>query len=72
MNAVHPGWVKSDMTGDRGLYSTKEGAEAPVYAALLPPPHDNGGDIPCGQYIWRDKTVVDWVDKGSIADKMKT
>lgn len=68
VNAVHPGWVRSDMTGDKGLYSTMEGAEAPVYAALLP----LDSMVPKGQYIWRDKSVVDWVDKAAISDKMKT
>ncbi|CAL8090678.1 unnamed protein product [Orchesella dallaii] len=68
VNAVHPGWVQSDMTGGKGIYNTEEGSEAPVYAALLP----DSADVPKGQYIWRDKSVTDWVDKRSIADKHKT
>lgn len=33
------------------------GVEAVVYAALLPP--DTGVR---GEYLWHDKTLVDWVD----------
>lgn len=47
------------MTSHTGPMSTDEGAQAPVYAALLPVGDDG---IPRGEFIWLDRTVVDWVD----------
>ncbi|GFQ87537.1 carbonyl reductase 1 [Trichonephila clavata] len=37
VNAVHPGYVDTDMTSHKGVLSPEQGAEAPVYLALLPP-----------------------------------
>lgn len=34
------------------------GAEAPTYLALLPPHVKE----PRGQFVWKDKTVVSWVE----------
>ncbi|KAM7255915.1 hypothetical protein ACFE04_011656 [Oxalis oulophora] len=36
VNCVHPGFVKTDMTGYSGTLSPEEGARAPVFVALLP------------------------------------
>jgi carbonyl reductase 1 len=59
INSVTPGWVRSDMTGWKGFFSTEEGAAAPTWAALLPPA---SSDNPKGAYIWHDKSLVDWVN----------
>lgn len=65
INHVHPGLVDTDMTGHAGFTynnvqftptSVERGAEAPVFAALLPP-----GTSMRGAYIWHDCQVVDWV-----------
>ncbi|KAM5281185.1 carbonyl reductase [NADPH] 3 [Ctenodactylus gundi] len=55
LNACCPGWVKTDMAGDQGSRTVEEGAETPVYLALLPP--DATG--PQGQLV-RDKVVQNW------------
>ncbi|XP_059664081.1 salutaridine reductase-like [Cornus florida] len=44
VNCVHPGYVKTDITGKTGNLTPEEGARAPVMLALLP---DNG---PSGSY----------------------
>ncbi|XP_048070933.1 carbonyl reductase [NADPH] 1-like isoform X1 [Ursus arctos] len=36
LNACCPGWVRTDMGGPKGIKSPEEGAETPVYLALLP------------------------------------
>ncbi|KAF2295444.1 hypothetical protein GH714_032944 [Hevea brasiliensis] len=45
VNCVHPGLVKTDMTGNTGSLTPEEGARAPVMLALLP---DSG---PSGLYF---------------------
>ncbi|KAH0624847.1 hypothetical protein JD844_032696 [Phrynosoma platyrhinos] len=55
LNACCPGWVRTDMAGPRATKSPDEGAETPVYLALLPP----GADGPHGQYI-SEKKVQKW------------
>ncbi|XP_042175738.1 carbonyl reductase [NADPH] 1 isoform X2 [Oncorhynchus tshawytscha] len=37
INSCCPGWVKSDMTYPNGTKTPAEGADTPVYLALLPP-----------------------------------
>ncbi|XP_023215226.1 carbonyl reductase [NADPH] 1-like [Centruroides sculpturatus] len=56
INPVHPGYVDTDMTSHKGPLTPDQGAEAPVYAALLP----KNVDKPRGQFIWNDKTIVEW------------
>lgn len=56
INAVHPGYVDTDMTSHKGPLTPDQGAEAPVYAALLP----KNVDKPRGQFIWNDKSIVEW------------
>ncbi|CAG9796224.1 unnamed protein product [Diatraea saccharalis] len=57
VNAVHPGYVDTDMTSHKGTLSIDEGAVAPLYLALDAP------DTVRGQYMWCDKRIVDWVEK---------
>lgn len=57
INHVHPGHVCTDMTNHKGPLSPDQGAKPPLFAALLPP----GTDI-TGQYIWKDCSIVDWVN----------
>ncbi|KAM5125026.1 carbonyl reductase [NADPH] 3-like [Callospermophilus lateralis] len=55
LNACCPGWVKTDMAGDQGSRTVEEGAETPVYLALLPP----DATEPQGQLV-HDKVVQNW------------
>lgn len=55
INAVHPGYVDTDMTSHKGPLTPEQGAEAPLFCALLP----ENTDIK-GKYIWNDKTLRDW------------
>lgn len=57
VNAVHPGYVDTDMSSHKGPLTPDQGATAPVYCALLP------ADVksPRGQFIWHDQTVVAWL-----------
>ncbi|XP_004615385.2 carbonyl reductase [NADPH] 3 [Sorex araneus] len=55
LNACCPGWVKTDMAGEQGTRTVEEGAETPVYLALLPP----DATEPHGQLV-RDRVVQTW------------
>ncbi|XP_043078071.1 carbonyl reductase 1-like [Puntigrus tetrazona] len=55
LNACCPGWVRTDMAGSNASKSPEEGAETPVYLAMLP----EGAKEPHGQLVW-DKTVQEW------------
>ncbi|KAL2805396.1 carbonyl reductase [NADPH] 3 [Daubentonia madagascariensis] len=55
LNACCPGWVKTDMAGAYGSRTVEEGAETPVYLALLPP----DATEPQGQLV-HDKVVQNW------------
>lgn len=55
LNACCPGWVKTDMARDQGSRTVEEGAETPVYLALLPP----DATEPQGQLVC-DKVVQTW------------
>lgn len=57
INAVHPGYVDTDMSSHKGPLTPDQGAVAPVYCALLPP----NVESPRGQFIWFDKTVAAWL-----------
>ncbi|MCO5592092.1 hypothetical protein L7F22_046087 [Adiantum nelumboides] len=37
VNCVTPGYCKTDLTRNTGIYTAEEGAETPVWVALLPP-----------------------------------
>ncbi|XP_064135808.1 carbonyl reductase [NADPH] 1-like [Loxodonta africana] len=55
LNACCPGWVRTDMAGPRAPKSPEEGAETPVYLALLP----SDADGPHGQFV-TEKRVERW------------
>ncbi|XP_069492224.1 carbonyl reductase [NADPH] 1-like [Ambystoma mexicanum] len=55
LNACCPGWVRTDMAGPKATKSPDEGAETPVYLALLPP----NSDGPHGQFV-SEKKVGKW------------
>ncbi|XP_066455090.1 carbonyl reductase [NADPH] 1-like isoform X2 [Eleutherodactylus coqui] len=55
LNACCPGWVRTDMAGPNATKSPDEGAETPVYLALLP----KSVDLPNGELV-SDKKVVTW------------
>lgn len=55
VNACHPGYIVTDMTGHKGDDMPEAGAIAPVYCALLP----ENTKIK-GEYIWCDKTISSW------------
>ncbi|KAM3934652.1 carbonyl reductase [NADPH] 1-like [Leptodactylus fuscus] len=55
LNACCPGWVRTDLTGPEAPKSPDEGAETPVYLALLP----TGVESPYGELV-HEKEVVPW------------
>ncbi|KAM9809494.1 carbonyl reductase [NADPH] 1 [Syngnathus typhle] len=55
VNACCPGWVRTDMAGSKAPKSPEEGAETPVFLALLPV----GALEPHGKFV-SDKTVQTW------------
>ncbi|XP_072517664.1 carbonyl reductase [NADPH] 1-like [Salminus brasiliensis] len=55
LNACNPGWVRTDMAGQSAAKSPEEGAETPVYLALLP----EGAKEPHGRFL-SDKKVEEW------------
>ncbi|XP_066501741.1 carbonyl reductase 1-like [Hoplias malabaricus] len=55
LNACCPGWVRTDMAGPNATKSPEEGAETPVYLAMLP----EGAKEPHGKLVW-DKAVQEW------------
>nr|KAF6473450.1 carbonyl reductase 1 [Rousettus aegyptiacus] len=55
LNACCPGWVRTDMAGPNAPKSAEEGAETPVYLALLP----SDATEPHGQFV-SEKQVKQW------------
>ena len=56
VNAVHPGYVDTDMTNHKGVLTIDQGCDAPSYLALLPP----NCKEPVGAMVWLDRRIVDW------------
>ncbi|MFT4891155.1 MAG: NAD(P)-dependent dehydrogenase (short-subunit alcohol dehydrogenase family) [Halobacteriales archaeon] len=52
VNAVNPGWVRTDMGGSGAPRSVEEGAETPVWLARM-------RDGPSGR-LWKDREIVEW------------
>jgi len=52
INAVCPGWVRTDMGGSAAPRSVEKGAETPVWLARM-------RDGPSGR-LWRDREIVEW------------
>ncbi|MBI3110790.1 MAG: SDR family NAD(P)-dependent oxidoreductase [Ignavibacteriales bacterium] len=53
VNAVCPGWVRTEMGGKMAPRSVKKGAETPVWLATEAPIAETGK-------FWRDKRVIPW------------
>ena len=53
VNSVCPGWVRTDMGGPGATRSVEQGAETPVWLALLPDDGPSGG-------FFRDKKPIPW------------
>ena len=53
INSCCPGWVKTDMAGDRAPLTPDQGAETPVMLAFLPP------NSPSGEF-WREQKIAKW------------
>ncbi|XP_041978147.1 carbonyl reductase [NADPH] 1-like [Aricia agestis] len=53
--SLHPGLVRTDMTGGVGFLSAAEAAETPLRLLLEEPP-------PPAAYVWYDGRVLDWYD----------
>jgi NAD(P)-dependent dehydrogenase (short-subunit alcohol dehydrogenase family) len=53
VNSACPGWVRTDMGGNRATLSVKEGADTPVWLATLPDGGPTGG-------FFRDRQPVPW------------
>ena len=53
VNAVCPGWVRTDMGGSSAPRSVEQGADTPVWLALLPDGGPSGG-------LFQDRRPIDW------------
>lgn len=53
VNAVDPGWVRTDMGGEHADRAVEHGAETPVWLAVLPDGGPRGG-------FFRDKVAIPW------------
>jgi NAD(P)-dependent dehydrogenase (short-subunit alcohol dehydrogenase family) len=53
VNAACPGWVRTDMGGPDAIRSVEEGADTPVWLALLPDDGPTGG-------FFRDRQPILW------------
>ncbi|GAU95913.1 hypothetical protein RvY_07438-2 [Ramazzottius varieornatus] len=60
VNACCPGYVDTDMTSHKGTKTIEEGADTPIYLALLPP-QDGKSDqsVPKGNFV-AERRILDW------------
>jgi len=56
LNNCCPGWVKTDLGGSKASRTPDQGADTPVYCAMIPEGHRE----PHGQFIYERKIVTDW------------
>ena len=56
INAVCPGWVKTDLGGEKASRTPDQGAEAPVYLATLPAAVES----PNGEFVSSEKNIKEW------------
>ncbi|KAG6455153.1 carbonyl reductase [NADPH] 1-like [Manduca sexta] len=56
VNSMHPGLVRTGMTGEVGFYSIDDAAKVPVDLVLDAP------ETLRGAYVWYDGKVLDWYD----------
>src|SRR5215211_4607678 len=59
VNAVCPGWVRTDMGGSNATRSVEEGTATPVWLATLEDDDDDGGGGPTGHNYY-DKKQISW------------
>ena len=55
INACCPGWTRTELADPRAPKTPRQGAETPLYLALLPPAETE----PNGQLLW-DKSIQHW------------
>lgn len=53
VNSACPGWVRTDMGGDKAPRSVEEGADTPIWLATLPDDGPTGG-------FFRNRKPIDW------------
>uniref|UniRef100_A0A183E930 Carbonyl reductase [NADPH] 3 n=1 Tax=Gongylonema pulchrum TaxID=637853 RepID=A0A183E930_9BILA len=53
VNACHPGYVNTDMTSHQGPLSIEEGADTPIYLAIME------GNEPTGKLYYK-RRIIDW------------
>ncbi|KAF5296577.1 hypothetical protein FQR65_LT10230 [Abscondita terminalis] len=53
VNSFHPGYTKTDLTGNSGLYTPEEAARPALWIALE-------AEGLRGQFVWNNLTIVDW------------
>jgi NAD(P)-dependent dehydrogenase (short-subunit alcohol dehydrogenase family) len=53
VNAVNPGWVKTEMGGSMAPRTVEKGAETPVWLATDAPIEQSG-------FFWHDKKIIPW------------
>ncbi|CAM1295027.1 Uncharacterised protein g1163 [Pycnogonum litorale] len=57
VNAVNPDSIATDMSSFKGTGTVEEGADAPVYLALLP----EYVKEPKGDFVWNDRSIYAWM-----------